>query len=665
MKAPYFVPSFFSRKRVWIFMCGICGIFDTTGAGRLENGAKVKRMLDKIIHRGPDDEGIYVSSDHNCVLGQRRLSIIDIATGHQPLSNEDEKCWIVFNGEIYNYLELWKDLEGLGHKFKTSCDTEAIIHAYESFGAEVAKHLNGMFAIAIYDESTKKLTLARDRVGVKPLHFGIHDGFLYFASEMKSITEVCPEFKIISESSVYEYLIYGYITAPNSIYRGIQKQAPATVMTFSTDGSKNEFKYWNVKPTPEYGRPLKSFTQELMSLLKNSIKIRMIADVPLGAYLSGGVDSSAIVALMSKISSSRIKTFTIGFDEEEFSELKYANQIAKMFDTEHYPFTVKSREIELIPKLVWHLDEPMSDPSILPTYQVSKISAQNVKVVLTGDGADELFGGYERYLWEVIAEMYVKIPKILRKNFFERIIKLFPSSTDNYFENEVRKAKKFVEYVDYDPNYRYLSFISYFSGENLRALVNDFSAIKDQAVNFEKKYENAFNDDHFENWIAKILFCDLNYYMQNDILVKVDRMSMANSQESRNPFLDYRIIELAMKMPLSYKIKGFSLKHILKTMLGDTLPMHILHRKKTGFALPINEWFKKDLKELLIRMLLGQQSFVRNSLNGRFIKRMIDLHTSGTQNFSFQLWNLFILEIWHKIFIENKGQALTFNEILS
>lgn len=640
-------------------------MFDATGAGRLKGSAPdVKRMLDKIVYRGPDDEGTYVSPDGNCAFGQRRLSIIDVATGHQPISNEDGKVWIVFNGEIYNFHELWKKLENLGHRFKTSCDTEAIIHLYESFGHDFPNLLNGMFAIAIYDERMKKLVLVRDRVGVKPLHVAEHDGIVYFSSEMKSILEVCPQVRTVSEKAILDYLVYGYVIAPNSIYSGIKKLMPATISTYSADRTRTSSRYWEPRCMPDFSRPAKSFEQELLSTLKNAVKIRMISDVPLGAYLSGGIDSSAVVALMSKISSSRVKTFSVGFDEEEFSELRYSSQIAEIFDCEHHPFNVRSREAELIPKLVWHLDEPMSDPSILPTYQVAQVSARHVKVVLTGDGADELFGGYERYLWEVVAGMYSKVPKLLRKGFIEKILKILPASTDNYFENEVRRIRKFVEYAEYDPNYRYLSFISYFSGETLRALVPDFDACRDHALRVERCYETTFGDDYFENHLSRVLFGDLNFYLPNDILVKVDRMSMANSQESRNPFLDYRIIELAMKMPVGLKIKGLTLKHILKSMLAETLPKSTLHRRKMGFALPISRWFRCELRELLTRTLLRSGSFVSGAFNVSYIKRMLSLHGSGAQNFSFQLWNLFILEIWHRIFIENRSEPSSFKSIL-
>ncbi len=633
-------------------MCGICGIFDMSGAGRLKNAAwRVERMMDTLAHRGPDGSGIYSSPDANCILGHKRLAIIDVAGGKQPASNEDDDIWVSFDGEIYNYAHIWKDLESRGHKFKTSSDTEAIVHLYESYGADFASQMNGMFSVAVYDQKEKRLLLTRDRCGVKPLFTAIDDNFLYFASEIKAILAVKPELKSLSEEALYEYLIYGYISAPATIFQKINKFMPAHVAVYSSGGEKYEQVYWQARYSPEYGRSAGAFANELLSTIKNAVKDRMNADVDMGAYLSGGINSSIIVALMSKISSIRIKSFTIGFDEDGQSDLKFAARVAEMFDTVHHAFNIKSREIELLPDIVSYFDEPLCDPSILPAYQSARVVSNHARVILNGEGADELFGGHERYLWETIAGVYTRVPKLLRKNFFEKAMKLFPSSTNNFFENGVRKLKRFMEYCAYDPNYRHLSFASYFSGESLRAVVPQFEKNKTAILASEKKYETDFNEGNFENWLSAVLFSDFKYYLQGSVIVKNERMGMANSVENRSPFLDYKVVELAMKMPVDYKIKNLSLKNILKVMMQDTLPLYILHRPKTGFTPPLDKWFKGDLRELLSRALTGKNSFVKNFLNAAYVKHMIETNQSGMQNFSYQLFNLFILELWHKLYM--------------
>lgn len=647
-------------------MCGICGIFDLSGSGRLKDGAaRVELMLEKLVHRGPDGAGIYVSPDANCVLGNNRLAITAANASKQPSSNETADIWISLDGCVYNYAQIWKDLESKGHKFKTASDTEAIIHLYESYGLDFAGEINGIFSAAVYDHKAGRLILARDRAGVKPLFTAIDDNFLYFSSEIKSIIAVKPELKTLREEAVYEYLVYGYISAPLTIFQKINKFMPAHITAYSAGGDKYEQTYWQARYSPEYGRSAQAFSNELLSTLKSAVKDRMNSEADMGAYLSGGINSSIIVALMSKISSVRIKSFTIGFDEDGHSDLKFAAKAADMFDTVHHAFNVKSREIELLPDIISFCDEPLSDASLLPAYQSARVVSKHARVMLNGEGADELFGGHERYLWEIIAGLYTKIPKLLRKNFLEKIIKLFPASTNNAFENGIRKFKKFTEYCSYDPNYRHLSFTSFFSGETLRALVPEFEKNKTAFTAIEKKYETEFNEGNFENWISSVLYSDYKYYLQNNIITKNERMSIANSVENRSPFLDYRVIELAMKIPVNFKIKNISLKNILKVMMQDTLPLYILHRPKTGFSPPVDKWFRGDLRELMCRALTAKNSFVKNAFNGTYIKNMLEINQSGMQNFSPHLYNLFILELWHKLYMgESKGSRnISFKDI--
>ena len=637
-------------------MSGICGIFDMSGGGRLKDGAsKIDAMLSKIKHRGPNGNSAYISPDYNCAIGHNRLVISEQNSGEQVFYDGEENVFAALDGEIYNYLEVKKELDKIGRPFKSSSDVEAIIRLYESFAISFPTRMNGIFAAVIYDERKKKIFFARDRVGVKPLFIAENEGFLYFSSEIKSLLIACPSFRGVSENALYEYLIYGYVAAPFSIYPKIKKIMPAHAVSYDTAGGRVEEAYWRLRYAPEHGRTINSFSNELLSTLKESVKSCISPETETGAYLTGGLNTSTIVALMSKISSLRIKTFAMGFDEDESSDLRLAARVSEMFDCEHFTFNLKSREVELIPKILAHMDEPLANHSLLPVYQSAQIASNHARVVVTGDGADELFGGYERYLWEVLAGTYTKIPKLLRKSLIERLIKFLPASTNNIFEDEIRRIKNFMEYSAYDPNYRNLSFTSYFSGETLRAIIPDFEKNKNLIVSFEKKYETAFSEQHFESWLSKVLFSDFYYLLGNDVVVRSERSGSAHSIEHRSPFLDYRVIELAMKIPIGYKIRNMSLKNILKTMMHDILPLYILHRPKTGYVPPLNKWLKSDLRELLSRALLGGSSFVASALNKKYIKYLIDVNHGGLQNFSNQLWNLFIFEIWHRMFIANKS----------
>ncbi len=658
-------------------MFGICGIFDLSGGRRLKNeeAAAIKKMIANSSCPNASSMGIYLSPDNNCALchaGSRFLTVPEKTAAHpasndikQPAVNDAKTAWLSFDGEIYNYSQIWKELEAKGHKFKTASDIEAVLRLYDSFGPDAAAHINGAFSAAIYDQNSQKLLLFRDRTGIKPLFTAIHNNFLYFASSIKSILAIRPELKVLNEEAVYEYLIYGYISAPLTIYQKIRKFMPAHITVYSPDGDKYEQTYWRASYAPEYGRSAHAFAGELFSTLKNAVKDCMNTESDTGVYLSGGINSSIIAALMSKISSIRIKSFNIGFDEDGHSDIKFAAKIADMFDTVHHAFNIKSREIELLPEIISCCDEPLADTSLLPAYQSARIVSKHAKIILTGDGADELFGGHEKYLWEIIAGIYTKIPGIFRKYFIEKIIKLFPASTNNVFENFVRKLKKFTEYCSYDPNYRHLSFCSFFSGESLRALIPDFEKNKTFITASEKKYETEFIEGNFENWVSSILYSDLKYYLLNGTVVKNECISAANLVETRNPFIDHRVIDLAMKIPVNYKIKNISLKNILKEMMRDILPLYILHRPKTSFVPPVDKWFRSDLRELLCRALIGSDSFVKKNFNGAYIKNMIEINHSGIQNFTPQLYNLFIFELWHKLYMGRSSAArpLSFKDI--
>lgn len=649
-------------------MSGICGIFDISGSGRLRGcKADAEKMLAAMSHRGPDGAGVYLSPDANCVMGHCRAAAPDAGAPElsQPAEFGDRQICVAIDGEIYNHAAVWKDLESRGHKLKTASDAEAAARLYESCGPDFPAGMNGAFSAAVYDPGIKRLVLARDRIGMKPLFTATDGGFLYFASEIKALLAIKPELKSLSENAVHEYLIYGYVSAPATMFCGIERFLPARVAAYSAGGEKYEQTYWRARYTPEYGRSAGAFAGELLSTLNQSVKERMSSDAGMGAYLSGGINSSVIVALMSKISSVRTRSFSIGFDEDGQTDLRFAARVAEMFDCLHHAFNVRSREIELLPDIVSYLDEPLADPSVLPAFQAARVVSRHARVIFNGEGADELFGGHERYLWETLAAVYTRVPKALRKGFIEKAIKLFPASTNNFFENGVRKLRRFFEYSSYDPNYRHLSFTSYFSGESLRALVPGFEKHRGAILDREKRYENDFNDGNFENWISSVLFSDFKYCLHNSVIVKNERMNAANSIETKSPFLDYKIVELAMKMPVDYKIKNLSLKNILKVMMQDTLPLYILHRPKTGFTPPIDRWFRGDLRELLCRALTGANSFVRSAFNAAFVKNMIEMNQNGMQNYSLQLYNLFILELWHKLYMSDtvRGRGCSFKDI--
>jgi len=623
-------------------MCGISGFVDGRG---LDPGASVllKKMTDCIIHRGPDDEGFYL--DDQAALGMRRLSIIDLATGHQPIHNEDKTVWIVLNGEIYNFPEIKRDLIARGHAFYTNSDTEVIVHLYEERGTDFVQALNGMFAVALWDAKNRRLVLARDRLGVKPLHYRMDGTRLYFASEIKALLQV-PLSREIDLEAMAQFFTFEYIPAPRSIFRGIRKMLPGTTLLFE-DGRATEKSYWDIHyaETKIAARPEAEYTEEIISRLRESVRRRLISDVPLGVFLSGGIDSSAVTALMSEVAGAGIKTYSIGFREKSFDELAAARIVAAKFGTDHREFVVTPAEVSgLVPTLANFLDEPLADASIIPTYVISKLARQYVTVALAGDGGDELFGGYDTYKAYKAARFYRKVPGFIRRGLVRPIVRALPASSRRLsFEF---KAKKFISGVEYPPEIANYIWWGAYSPELRDRL---FSAGTKAGLHENPFAPIAFHAAHTRaaDPLDRIAYLDLKLYLQDDLLPKVDRMSMAASLEIRAPFLDYTFVEFAATIPSDLKLRGFRSKYILKKALAGRLPDEILNKKKIGFDIPLGVWMRNDLKTFVQGTLSPDRLRRHGYFDEAFVARILKEHFAGTHNHRQLLWPLIIFQNWH------------------
>ena len=630
-------------------MCGICGLIDYRNS--LRNGEEaLVRMRDAMVHRGPDDKGVYVNkSTIFAGLGHRRLSIIDLSpAGHQPMANEDGTAHIVLNGEIYNYRELREDLESNGHKFKSNTDTEVAIHLYEEHGKECVKFLHGMFAFAIWDDKKQTLFLTRDRVGKKPLFYYYRDGSFCFASELSALIQGGIIKKEINNQAIDHYLTFGYIPAPLAIYNGVFKLPPAHSMTLDDKGLRIE-KYWSLDFSKKIEISEKEAAAESLRLLEDAVKIRLNSDVPLGAFLSGGIDSSVVVALMSRLSGRKVKTFSIGFDEGEYNELKYARLIAGRFGTEHNEFVVKPHAIDILPLLVERYGEPYADSSCVPTYYVSRETKRYVTVALNGDGGDELFGGYERYQAMAFSELYQGFPGILKK-MVSGINALLPDSINP--KNRIRNFKRFLNVIDMPAAERYLRWIGIFD-----------TGIKDKlySPDFNNKIyisgTSGFLSPYFNvsaglDIIDRAIAADTNLYLPYDLLVKVDIASMANSLEARSPFLDHRLMEFAASLPADYKVRGLVKKYILKKAIEGLIPRENIYRRKMGFGLPVGDWFRLDMKDFLCETLLSKRSLGRGYFEPEIVTGIVKQHIEGRADWTYRLWALLMLELWHKRFMD-------------
>lgn len=629
-------------------MCGIAGIYCLNGKNNI-NQKIIVGMCDSLEHRGPDDEGYYLSG--NIGLGMRRLSIIDLETGHQPIANEKKNIWVVCNGEIYNYQKIQSDLK-TNHNFSTKSDVEVIAHLYEEHGSNCVHHLRGMFAFAVLDEIKKELFLARDRIGKKPLYYTQINQIFYFASEMKSFLNI-PGFKRrINLKAIHYYLNYQYIPGPMTIWEGVFRLDPASYMVINAKGIKEIKKYWDVDFSNKIDLSFSEAKKRLRSILVEATRLRMIADVPLGVFLSGGVDSSIITALMSQLSNKPIKTFSIGFEDKEFSELEYSRAVANKYKTDHHEIIVKPDYISLLPKIVWHYDQPFADCSALPSYIISQATRQYVKVALNGDGGDENFSGYFRYKALKISQC-ISLPfKLIPDSLIKVILNTISTKRSTDARKITRYLHRFIKPLKNPPYRRNLIWNSFFTNELKSFIYSDEMTSRFADDDSYSYLENKFINSPANNTIDKALYTDLTAYLPENLLIKMDIASMASSLEARSPFLDQEFIEFTSKLPASWKIKGLSDKYILKETFKDILPENIQNRHKQGFSLPLGKWFRKDLKEYLVDIVLSSKAIQRGYFNKHNLSILISDHIEGRADYGYCLWVLLMLELWHNKFID-------------
>jgi len=631
-------------------MCGIAGFVDCQEASKARSEEERAQILESmcrvITHRGPDDQGVLLKN--GVALGMRRLSIIDLAGGHQPISNEDEAVTIVFNGEIYNYRELQTILQSRGHRFRTNSDTEAIVHAYEEFGASCVNYLRGMFAFAIWNDRQKKLFIARDRVGKKPLYYSVtRGGTLVFGSELKSLLEHPDIERNINPQALDAYFSLGYVPDPISIFENVEKLAPGHHLTFA-NGRLSIERYWDFSyESNGNGHSAVDYLDELRALLDEAVKLRLVSDVPLGAFLSGGIDSSTVVGLMARHMDQPVKTFSIGFNEDSYDELKYARATAKKLGTDHHEFIVTPDICDVVDNLAWHFDEPFADASAIPTYVVSKLAREHVKVVLTGDGGDELFAGYSRYVTERRRSKFDLIPRVVKEGLMDPLSRTLPHRAwgRNYLHN-----------VSLDPIGRYLDNVSVFTGLTKGSLyAADFSDQLRDSDHLGSYFRELSGNVGTGAKLDSLLYIDSKTYLPGDILTKVDRMSMAVSLEARVPLLDHKLIEFVTRIPASMKLAGLETKHLFKRAIADLVPAEVMNRPKQGFGVPIEKWINQQLRERIRDTLNDPRTIQRGYVSRGYVDLLLGEHERGRRDHSMALWALLMLELWHRCYVDRNS----------
>jgi asparagine synthase (glutamine-hydrolysing) len=621
-------------------MCGIAGILGTG-----ERGADaVATMVERLRHRGPDDAGAFISP--GCSLGHARLSIIDLTTGHQPLTADDGALQLVCNGEIYNFRELRRDLENRGHRFATHSDNEVILHLYKEYGPACVEHLDGMFAFALWDAKAERLLLARDRLGEKPLVYYQADGVFAFASELNALLSLDLVPRVLDTEALHHYLSYLAVPFPLTIYRDVKKLPPAHRMVVEPGGTRLE-RYWSVTPTAEPWS-LDESAERVRAAVESSVRSRLVADVPLGAFLSGGIDSSIVVALMSRLSGGPVHTFSIGFGDPDYDELEHARTVAQAFRTEHTEFQVTPDAVEVLPLLMRRYGEPFADPSAIPTYYLARETAQHVKVALSGDGADEAFGGYPRHLAaRACGAVDRSVPSIGK--FIGLMGSLLPNGQDR--KSALTRARLLLGAMQMTPARRHNAWISYASENEKNRLYSVRFAERTLTLDSRNIFDPYYRQcDALRDPATGAMYADLMAYLPNDPLVKMDIATMANGLEARAPLLDHRIVELAFRIPMAHKLSGRQGKYVLRHAFRDLLPESILARGKMGFGVPISRWLRSDLADFARETLLNSETVFGQVFDRPAVQAMLTAHTSGQAEHAYKLWTLLCFELWAREF---------------
>jgi len=635
-------------------MCGIYGVMDLEKRGTPL--APILALMGGVIeHRGPDDSGQY--EGRGIGLGMRRLSIIDVAGGHQPMTNEDQSVWLVMNGEIYNYRELRTELEKKGHHFRTNSDTEVIVHLYEDEGVKFFKFLRGMFGLALWDTKRERLVLGRDRLGEKPLYFRREPQRFSFASEMKSILKVGDVPRQLDLSALQEYLALGYVPAPLSILEGIEKLLPGHYLV-AENGVVSTQEYWNVPFCQTEERSEEDWIEQVREKLLETIKAQLVSDVPLGAFLSGGIDSSTIVSAMARLTGRAVKTYSIGYggDQSYYNELPYAKLVSREFATDHHEIVVSPDVTELLPKLIWHLDEPIADSACLTTYLVSRLARESVTVILSGVGGDELFGGYRRYLGESIHRWYGLLPGAARRTIIPALLRRIPQDRSSAWKDYARYAAAFTKTADAEPVTRYMSYVTMFSPDvQAGLLATDRNNGANGNLLATRALQHYFDDCPDADALDRTIYVDLKTSLPDDLLALTDRMSMAASVECRAPLVDYQLVELASRIPSRLKVRGLSLKYLLKKAVAPWLPKEVTTRKKRGFGAPVGGWLRKELQPLVSELLSEEQVRGRGLFHWPAIQQLVKSHEEQRVDHTDHIFALIALEVWCRVYLDGKS----------
>jgi len=626
-------------------MCGICGV--AFADIRREIDMDTLSAMNRVIrHRGPDSDGFYRSPGIG--LAARRLAIIDVSGGDQPISNEAGNIHVVANGEIYNHGSLRSELLRRGHSFSSRVDTEVIVHLYEEFGRDCVKHLRGMFAFALWDSATGTLLIARDRVGKKPLFYAVHNGTLLFGSELKCVLAYPDLPKNPNLTAISHFLTLQYVPDPLSAVDGVSKLPPAHRLIWQR-GSLTVERYWDLEYTPKLEVSDGELQARVRDAVTESVRIRLMSDVPLGAHLSGGIDSSIVVGLMAGLMDRPVETFSVGFHEEAFSELSYARQIADRFGTRHHELMVTPDAIQVLPQLVDHFDEPFADPAAIPLWYLSEFTRKNVTVALNGDGGDEAFAGYQRYFADAIADAYALVPLPIRSRAFDPLLRLLPAGGGRPIERSYTSAVRLVaRAARLSHAASVVRWGSYFDEAEKTLLFRPEVLAGAHIVSAASLLEASFYAAHADNRLDRTLYTDVNNYLPGALLVKADRMTMAHSLEARSPFLDHEVLELGARLPRRWKVRGRTTKRILRSAFSDLLPPALARRPKVGFGVPLAAWFRGPLREFTNDLLLGRDARVAEILRQSAITSLLAEHQAGTNDHGKRIWALLNLELWFR-----------------